>query len=647
MIKNSKHYFLYFFALIFSAMLVFSFLTISTNKDIVQLQNSSVKAGGVFYAGAVILFIIVIMFVIYANQLFMKRRSKEIGLYQIIGMPKSTINFMLLIENIILWIIAVTVGVFLGFVFSRLFTLIFLKVIQNEKQVELYFSSEALWQTLIAFSVLLVIVLLQAVRTVSKSKLLDLFHASGKAEQRVTRLSTLKIVLGLVGIALIIYGYYRSTILFKADTGNSISDLFIAMLIILLSVILGTFLVFHYSVSFILNAIRSSRKGHLRLADVLAVSPIMHRMRSSSISLSLITILTALALGVLSLTSIAYYNITVGTNQNMPSDYITYNNQGTFQKSLNAANIDYEKQEYNLLVVKSDTDTLMKEPPKEGSIENRSYKEIFLKQSDVKSSFPKLTLKNDEAYIAGYSNIMDKLLTMEAGRDFEVDMNGLKKQLTLKGIEKKGIASTAITSGNPTYIISDALFDELSQEKHIQKQTFWKTFQAYNVAETDLKRSNDLYYKSTNDGQFKSAGKLIQTAPKEKYKKIQTENMGLIIFISGFIGLAFLLATGSILYFKQMSEAEEERYSFMMMRKIGFTVQEIMRGIYVKQLINFGFPLLIGLLHSYFAVKSGWMFFGSELYTPMFITMGIYVVLYSVFAVLTARYYRKIVLSSL
>ena len=80
--------------------------------------------------------------------------------------------------------------------------------------------------------------------------------------------------------------------------------------------------------------------------------------------------------------------------------------------------------------------------------------------------------------------------------------------------------------------------------------------------------------------------------------------------------MAFLFATGSILYFKQMTEAEEERGSFMTLLKIGFSTDDIMMGIHRKQLFSFGLPLLIGICHSYFAVKSGWMLFGTELVVP-------------------------------
>ena len=83
------------------------------------------------------------------------------------------------------------------------------------------------------------------------------------------------------------------------------------------------------------------------------------------------------------------------------------------------------------------------------------------------------------------------------------------------------------------------------------------------------------------------------------------------------------------------------------LRKMGFTTNEIMSGIRRKQLFNFGFPLIIGLAHSYFAVKSGWILFGTELVAPLLITMGIYIVLYSIFAILSAGYYRKVVEAAL
>ena len=125
------------------------------------------------------------------------------------------------------------------------------------------------------------------------------------------------------------------------------------------------------------------------------------------------------------------------------------------------------------------------------------------------------------------------------------------------------------------------------------------------------------------------------------------ENNGLLIFITGFLGLVFLISTGSILYFKQMTEAEQEKSSYATLRQLGFTVQDIMRGIVRKQVFVFGVPLLIGLLHSIFAIKSASFIFMSDITLPATIAMGIYALIYLVFAFLTVGYYRKTVKAAL
>ncbi|GEN53212.1 hypothetical protein HFA01_14740 [Halobacillus faecis] len=119
------------------------------------------------------------------------------------------------------------------------------------------------------------------------------------------------------------------------------------------------------------------------------------------------------------------------------------------------------------------------------------------------------------------------------------------------------------------------------------------------------------------------------------------------MFIVGFLGLNFLITSGCVLYFKQMDEGEDEKGSYTILRKLGFTRGDLLRGIQGKQLLNFGIPLLIGLLHSYFAVKSGWFFFGTELWTPMLIVMGLYAAFYSIFGLLSVLYYKKIMKEAL
>ena len=127
----------------------------------------------------------------------------------------------------------------------------------------------------------------------------------------------------------------------------------------------------------------------------------------------------------------------------------------------------------------------------------------------------------------------------------------------------------------------------------------------------------------------------------------QKQNMGLIMFIVGFLGLTFLITSGCILYFKQMDESEDEKPNYTILRKLGFTEGDLLKGIQAKQIFNFGIPLVIGLFHSYFAVQSGWFLFGSEVWTPMIVVMVLYTTLYSIFGILSVFYYKKVIKDAL
>src|SRR5699024_12201748 len=107
--------------------------------------------------------------------------------------------------------------------------------------------------------------------------------------------------------------------------------------------------------------------------------------------------------------------------------------------------------------------------------------------------------------------------------------------------------------------------------------------------------------------------------------------MGLFIFITGFLGLTFLVTSSCILYFKQIDEAEESSDSYMIFKKLGFTEDEMIIGIRRRQLFNFGLPLILSLLHSYFLVMSGWFVFGQEWCIRVLIYISIYQICHCVF----------------
>lgn len=641
--KNVKHYYLYFFALIFSVTLCFSFATIQYNPSVAKALAKSGTATDGFNVASYLLYFIVIFFIMYANQLFMKRRSKEIGLYQMIGMTKGLIFRLLVIENVVLFILAVGVGMILGFLVSRIFAMVLMKLILSSVVVTLTFSMEAFIKSIIIFTILLVVVVIQIFIIIRRSSLLNLFYATKKADERIKKFSVFHMVMGLVGIALVAYGYFDSTRLFSVDGGTT-DDLFTNMCIILGSTIGGTFLFFRFSVALIMNIIRKSKNGYLKITDVLGVTTIMHRMKGNAKSLTLITVLTGLAVGIMTLSYISYYSTEESAKQTSPYEYILLNNKGMeFLDELKAEGIQYEKESFQLSEVSINIKNLFELDDKTSALMgNNDITSPIVSLSDYQKVNPNAKLNHNEAMLSNYTNVLANLLPdfEDGNKKIEMKTNEKSYYLTLKEIKRKEFfLSSEATFGSPVFIVPDEIFNEIQK---VQNPMFTSQIgvNLVDASQKEKEKAEELFNGIEGEDFY------VVKSYEENYS-IGLSITGMLIFITGYLGLAFLLTTGSILYFKQMSEAEDERESYTILRKIGFSNADLMRGIYVKQLFNFGMPLIVGLLHSYFAVKSGWWMFGSEMVTPMLIIMILYVAMYAIFAILSGLYYKKIVKQAL
>lgn len=648
--KNIRHYYLYFFALIFSVTLFFSFVTLQYNDAINKATQASGTAISGFSAASYMLYAIVLIFVLYANHLFMKRRSKEIGLYQLIGMTKGLVIRIIAFENVLLFIGAVIAGLGLGLLSSRLFAMILLSLLKVDLVVGLTFSSEAIIKTLVIFGILLMIILIQMIFIVRKSSLLTLFNASNLADERVKKFSVFQMFMGVIGLLMIGYGYYMSTILLSGKTSN----LFLAMIIILAATIFGTYLVFRFSVAFIMNLFRKKKNGHLNLSDVLALTPLMHRMKSNAKSLTLITVLTASSLAVTTLSYISYYSAESSSKVQVPGDYISIDgHEKKFVQALQENDINFEEQTYQLTTAKFDLLSIYSQDEINLFDNNSEMDVLVVSLKDYQQFDSSAKLKKGEAIIAGYSGFSANVMPLKAPINLEIKHSKQPFSLKIKEVTEQPFIAWQITTGGFVFVVENETFDVIQQLNKKHPLGYTETEQTsinlvdankkeYEVAEKLYKQTNADHYFVAEESDVSIEFKSLKSTIEENLK-----SFGILIFTTAFLGLAFLLATGSILYFKQMSEADEEMASYTILRKIGFTQDELLRGIKVKQLFNFGVPLLIGLLHSYFAVKSGWFLFGSELVTPMIITMSLYVVLYFIFALLTIKYYKKVIKEAL
>ncbi|MEK5328825.1 ABC transporter permease [Bacillus sp. FSL W8-0006] len=633
--KNLKNYYLYVFALVFSVALYFSFVTLQYSPALDDVKGS-IKGGASIKAASVLLIAIVGIFLLYANSIFIKRRGREIGLLQLIGMTKQKIAKLLNAENFILYVVSMAIGIIAGFIGSKLMLMVLFKVTGVNAIANLHFSGMALLQTLIVFFVIYGLIMLRNRWFINRQTILSLFRTTSSTEQRVKKISVFEIIIGVLGIAFISSGYYISSQLFTG-TYTSMLALLLAMIYILASVIIGTFLFYKGSVSFIANIVRKRKNGYLAIHEVLSLSSIMFRLKSNALLLTIITTVSALAIGLLSLSYISYYSAEKTAEQQIPSHFVMGSEKeaNTFTRALSDKHIAYETKQFKVIQAKFDAKKIM-----DSEIKNMNNDPGVLTLPVIsEKNAPNIHVKSNEVTLSGYSDLLKKFMPIQSSGDVKLL---IKKPLDLKVIDMKKdylISYNFTFGGLPVAVVSQSVFEQLDQQKDPKLQIENNQYHAVNIKDDqNLEQANDVFT-SLKLGD----NSMSQLATTQQQK----QTIGLMMFIVGFLGLSFLVTSGCILYFKQMNESEEEQSSYTILRKLGFTEKDLLKGIRLKQLFNFGIPLVVGLLHSYFAVQSGWFFFGGELWTPMLIVMSIYTVLYSIFGFLSVQYYKKVIKESL
>lgn len=638
--KNLKNYYLYVFALVFSVALYFSFVTLQYDPAMDETKGS-VKGGASIRAASILLVAIVTIFVLYANTIFIKRRSREIGLFQLIGMTKTKIFRILSIENFILYFTSVVMGICIGFSFSKLILMILFKVTAVDIEATLQFSTQALIRTLIIFGWIYLFILLMNYLFIRKQSILSLFNLTSSTESNVKKTSKLEIIIGIGGLFLIGSGYYVSSKLFDGDF-SGMTGLFIAMGYTLASVIIGTYLFYKGSVSFIANMIRKKKDGHLAVHEVLSLSSIQFRLKSNALLLTIITAVSALAIGLLSLSYISYYSAEKIARDYVPEDFALTDTATAeqFKQALETEAIDYTETLIDVIQVDINASEII-ESELPAIIEDAGSMTLPV-VSD--KSVNDIDVAPDETLFTGTSNLLERVITIKDSGNIELIGKTERIPQNFIGLEKEFVVSSYFTNGGvPIAIVDETIFARLKNDMDpdVQKKSILYIGIDI-VSENNHEHANELFAKS----QLHESERYLNESRLD-ISNNQKNTMGLAMFIVGFLGLTFLITSGCILYFKQMGESDEEKPNYTILRKLGFTQGDLMKGIQLKQLFNFGIPLIVGLAHSYFAVQSGWFLFGTQLWTPMFIVMGIYTVLYSIFGLLSVLYSKKVIKHSL
>lgn len=594
--QNLKHYAMYLFSLFFSIVLYFSFTTLQFTKGVNNDDSMAIIKKGAL-VGSIFLFIIIVIFLMYANHLFVKRRTREFALFQLIGLTRQNILKMLALEQMIVFLITGVVGVLCGIAGAQLLLSIVSKLMSLSINLSIHFEPMALVLTIFMLIIAYVLILFQSALFLKRRSILSMMKDSIKTDATTAKVTTAEVISGVLGIAMIALGYYMATEMF--GTFKALTMAMTSPFIILFLTVVGAYLFFRSSVSLIFKTLKKSKNGRVSITDVVFTSSIMYRMKKNAMSLTIIAIISAVTVTVLCFAALSKSNTDQTLTSMAPNEFNVVATQDAkqFETKLSQQQITFSKNAYETITVDNVKDQVI-------TLENGSDSG---RTNSILSANNKVTGNNA---IITNTKSLPNIINIHLNKDLVV--KGTKNETFRVTQEDKGRVYPLNLSFNSPVV-------EVSPEKYQQLKTQKEKAQAI----------------------AKQFGDKVITYDEMK-KEVDATN-GILIFVTSFLGLAFLVAAGCIIYIKQMDETEDELSNFRILKRIGFTHTDMLKGLLLKITFNFGLPLLIAILHAVFAAIAFMKLMGNISFMPVIVVIVVYTLIYITFALIAFVHSNKLI----
>ncbi|UXS28959.1 ABC transporter permease [Staphylococcus delphini] len=616
--QNLRHYGIYLFSLMLSIALYFSFVTLKYTDSIADGENAKLlnSSAGI---GEKFLFVIIIIFLMYANRLFIKRRTKSFALFQLIGLSRKDLMRMMMLEQAIIFIGTTVIGLLLGLFGSRLLLLIVKKTAQIPLEIKILFEPAALTVTMILVVISFILIMVQSFIFIKRRSIIQLMYDVQQSEATQANMTKTEMIFGILGIAMIGLGYYLSTIMLK-----NVELILISALSILFLTVVGAYFFFRSSVSLIFKSLKRSKRGYVNVTDVVFTASIMHRMKKNAFSLTVIGIISAITITLLSFATISKANIENNVNGLAPHEF-TYINEGEAQKFeayLNAKNIPYNKVVQHVIEVPI---------VHSGKALHKDVNSLpIISDAEV----DKMDVNPGEITLVNYFKVSEAFIGLDEGVTIDLGRKEKHAPLEITETSPYNVLSYRATLGRSVGIVDHKTFEMLKATQIKDKDNPPVTQVGF-----DLKNAKDVATVESANEQFNQ----MLSQSSTSLEKEQLAFSGMFLFVSGFLGIAFLIAAGCIIYIKQMDENEDEMANYQILRKMGYTHQDMFKGLALKIAFNFGLPLIIGLGHAFFAARAFNTLMNGVDFAPVILAMTVYAVIYLIFAVLAYYHSRRVI----
>lgn len=652
LIKNRKLYYPYALATILAIAITYIFTSLTLNPHLDDLTGSDpIKM--VLGMGLVIVALSSGIIVLYANSFVMKNRSKELGLYSMLGLEKRHLFSMILKETVIMSFVTLLLGIGVGALFDKLIYAFLQRLIGESTGLVSTFQVMTIPIVLVIFACIFsLLVLINGFRLLRLNPL-QLTKDGLKGEKK-GRFLVIQTFLGLGSMG---YGYYLA--LSVQNPVIAIMSFFLAVLL----VILGTYLLFNAGTTVVLQLLKKKKNYYYKPNNMISISNLVFRMKKNAVGLATIAILSSMVL----VTLVGAASIYAGKKDYLasatPHDYSVAGNKvdlTSTKKLMDDFLIKTGEQaneevavSYLLFGIKNqETNKLTVFTKNERKVVPKSIVLVFSQETFKQLTGKELNLSSNQ--IALYT----KNKTLKTQKSLSIDGKNYQIHRQLGDFINKKIPNIykIIVSDYSYLVVPDIKIFESSMKGTSIAQA---TYVGVDVKDPthDAKKNSDLLDQMTDKETQQLAGQT--TGVSQSYltanSRYDAEGMvngfvGGTFFIGIFLSIIFMLGTVLVIYYKQISEGYEDRERFVILQKIGLDDLQVKQTIRKQVLTVFFLPLIFAFIHLAFAyhmisliVRIIGVLNPDLMLVVTIIVCGVFFLAYVLVFALTSRSYRRIV----
>lgn len=657
-IRNNKStYIPYMITCIFCIAMIYMMEFLRDCPTLDQAVRQADEVRMIVFTGEIVVEIFCIIFLIYSNSFLMKRRQKEIGLYNILGLERNHIGIVMFLETIITSIGSLAGGIAAGIIGSKLALLLLLKLLHIPSVLGFYISVKGIFTCLFMFGIVFLMILFLNLAKIHLSRPVELLRGNNTGEKEPVA----KWLMALIGFICLGAGYYLAV-----TTESPIKAITIFLLAVIL-VMAGTYLLFTAGSIVILKFLRRRKSFYYRTGNFISISGMLYRMKQNAIGLASICILSTGVLLMISMTVSIYF----GMNDIMLNRY-------PYDVDMSVTSISEE--ECQTAIEAFEKAIADNKVPVEKSVEEIYLDIVCSKNGDQILIKPANTIRNSDSVLvlslldqAEYERLTGISANLNDGEIFAWYPSAVQKDsVTVDETEftvKKWLDKNPLTCGedavsdNAVLVVTDEDFKKFDE---MRTEMYKGVSSAPAGEDLTLHLGLDITGSETDKIDFgtpvmevvkdlKKNGGLSENSwitsgiRQQEYESYYADN-GSLLFIGIFLGSLFLMGTAMIIYYKQISEGYEDQKRFEIMQKVGLSRREVRSSVRRQILMVFFLPLLMAMLHITMAfpmIRRMLLLFGMT-NTKLFIgctagTVLIFAVVYGLIYLMTARFYYHIV----